>query len=228
MNRNDQPTIGLLTSGGLDSCILLGHLLEQGQPVQPIYIHSGLVWQETELQHLQRFLHEIACSALQELVVLQLPIADVYADHWAVTGQQTPNASTPAEAVYLPGRNALLAIKAILWCQKNDIKNLAIGVLGNSPFADAQPAFFEQFSTVMTIATGDQVHIQNPFSQCDKRAVMTLGRHLPLQLTFSCIAPVHGLHCGVCNKCAERQQAFSLVGMTDPTMYDRGVVSGQW
>jgi len=38
-------------------------------------------------------------------------------------------------------------------------------------------------------------------------------------LTFSCIAPVDGLHCGRCNKCAERAAAFRLTGTDDPTPY---------
>ena len=53
----------------------------------------------------------------------------------------------------------------------------------------------------------------------NKQQVMALGRNLPLELTFSCIAPAGGLHCGRCNKCAERQNAFRDAGITDKTSY---------
>jgi 7-cyano-7-deazaguanine synthase len=53
----------------------------------------------------------------------------------------------------------------------------------------------------------------------EKKDVMQLGRKLPLALTFSCIAPVGGLHCGQCNKCAERRRAFRSVNVDDPTHY---------
>ena len=53
----------------------------------------------------------------------------------------------------------------------------------------------------------------------NKRQVMDLGRDLPLEFTCSCIAPVNNLHCGRCNKCAERRRAFADAGMTDPTEY---------
>jgi 7-cyano-7-deazaguanine synthase len=221
-SMNSQPNrapIGLLLSGGLDSCILLGDLLRQGRPVQPLYVHSDLVWQEAELRHLRQFVRKLNCPALAELVILHLPLADVYGTHWAVTGRQTPDAASADQSVYLPGRNPLLAIKAVLWCQLHHIDTLALGVLGSSPFADASPAFFEQFAAVMATATGNEVRIVAPFAQRDKQAVMSLGRDLPLHLTFSCIAPVHGLHCGRCNKCAERQHAFELLGITDPTLY---------
>lgn len=48
--------VGLLVSGGLDSCILLAHLLESGRRVQPFYVQSGLHWQRDELWALRAFL----------------------------------------------------------------------------------------------------------------------------------------------------------------------------
>jgi 7-cyano-7-deazaguanine synthase len=52
-----------------------------------------------------------------------------------------------------------------------------------------------------------------------KRCVMQLGRDVPLELTFSCLAPVAGRHCGRCNKCAERAAAFVHLESGDPTPY---------
>jgi 7-cyano-7-deazaguanine synthase len=63
------------------------------------------------------------------------------------------------------------------------------------------------------------VRIKLPFAGLDKSAVMESGRHLPLQHTFSCIAPVAGEHCGQCNKCAERQEAFATARIPDLTPY---------
>jgi 7-cyano-7-deazaguanine synthase len=48
---------------------------------------------------------------------------------------------------------------------------------------------------------------------------MALGRDLPLELTFSCIAPAGELHCGRCNKCAERRAAFREADREDRTSY---------
>ena len=110
-------TIGVLASGGLDSSILVAHLLGQGNRVQPFYIRKGLYWQEHELAGLQTFLRAIATPNLPELVVLDLPLADLYSGHWSLTGQDTPAHDSPDEAVYLPGRNALLLVKPAVWCQ---------------------------------------------------------------------------------------------------------------
>jgi 7-cyano-7-deazaguanine synthase len=64
--------------------------------------------------------------------------------------------------------------------------------------------------------------LTRPFAGLAKRQVMELGRTFPLDLTFSCIAPRRGLHCGRCNKCAERQAAFRLSGVKDLTHYAMG------
>jgi 7-cyano-7-deazaguanine synthase len=74
---------------------------------------------------------------------------------------------------------------------------------------------------VVNRAVGGAVRIALPFAGLKKQAVMQLGRGLPLEHTFSCIQPRAGLHCGQCNKCAERRQAFADAKMTDPTAYAR-------
>jgi len=213
-------TIGLLLSGGLDSCILLGHLLEQGQRVRPFYIRSQLLWQREELAAVERFLRAVAAPRLEELVILDLPLADLYGDHWSISGAHVPDDQSTDDAVYLPGRNVLLVVKAALWCRLHGIERLALAVLASNPFADATPEFFARLEAALDLAFGGRLEIIRPFAQLDKRAVLGLGRGLPLELTFSCIAPVGGLHCGRCNKCAERRNAFRLIGVDDPTQYN--------
>ena len=49
---------------------------------------------------------------------------------------------------------------------------------------------------------GRLVRIETPYRQMSKVAVIKRGQDLPLELSFSCIAPVGKKHCGRCNKCA--------------------------
>ena len=211
--------LGVMASGGLDSCILIGDLLRNEKAVQPFYIRTNLSWQNAELPALQNFLSAIKCESLRPLILLDLPLNDLYAGHWSLTGRNTPGADSPDEAVFLPGRNALLLIKAAIYCQLHGIAQLAIAPLGTSPFEDAGPQFFREFQAAMNRGVAHQVELLRPFGQLNKRQVMELGESLPLELTFSCIHPIRGLHCGRCNKCAERQHAFELVGRPDRTQY---------
>jgi len=212
-------TIGVLASGGLDSCILIGHQLEQGNLVRPFYIRSGLFWEAAEHRALQRFLTAIAAPGLAPLVTLELPLSDVYGEHWSITGRNVPGSESPDDAVFLPGRNALLVIKAALWCQLHGVGQLALGTLGSNPFPDATSGFFEAIESALNRAVPARVRLVRPFDGFDKRKVMELGRRLPLELTLSCIAPLDGRHCGQCNKCAERRAAFRLLDALDPTDY---------
>jgi 7-cyano-7-deazaguanine synthase len=136
-----------------------------------------------------------------------------------MTGIGVPSADSPDDAVYLPGRNTLLIIKARLWCQQHDIGQLALGSLGTNPFADATTVFFDGFEGVLNQADSGHVRLLRPFASFDKRQVMRLARPELLGLTFSCLDPRGDLHCGRCNKCEERQMAFRLIDMEDPTKY---------
>ncbi len=218
-STHSRATVAVLFSGGLDSSILLTHLLAQRQWVQPLFVDCDLYWQPEELRWARRFLQAVDSPGLETLIVLRMPLGDVYDDHWSITGQGVPGADEPDENVYLPGRNPLLLIKAHVWCRLHGVSQLALGALKSNPFADAQDDFFRSFETAMDRAVSGHVKLVRPLSTLDKLQVMHLGRGAPLEWTFSCLAPTAGLHCGKCNKCAERQQAFRQAGMNDHTHY---------
>lgn len=219
-------TIGVLLSGGLDSSILLAWLAERAADVQPFYIRSQLVWEHDEQTTIERFIAALRWDSIRPLITLDMPLGDLYRDHWSITGRDAPDASTADEAVYLPGRNALLVIKAAIWCQLQGIRQLALAPLGTSPFADAKPEFFDHLQAALNCSAASPIQVLRPFATMSKRQVMQLGRNYPLELTFSCIAPRDGQHCGQCNKCAERRNAFQRDGRIDPTRYATGNGSG--
>jgi 7-cyano-7-deazaguanine synthase len=219
MSAHRQPTTGLLLSGGVDSAVLLHQLLGRGWRVVPFYVRTGCVWQSCELAAVRQFLAATAHAGSMDLVLLDMPLRDLYGQHWSISGADVPDDSTEDDAVYLPGRNPLLLVKPALWCQMHDIEHLAIATLENNPFADATPEFFASFEQMIAEATGPSLQIARPFEKLTKRSVMDMGRELPLELTFSCLAPVAGMHCGHCNKCAERREAFSALPGGDRTTY---------
>ncbi len=211
--------LAVLVSGGLDSCILVGEALRTRPAVYPLYIRCGLFWEEVEQQYLRQFLRALPGPALQPLQVLQLPTADLYDRHWSVTGQEVPDAGTSDEAVFLPGRNVLLLCKALLWCHLHQVPAVALAPLQGNPFPDATPEFFAAMAAVVNQAVEGQVRVLQPYRRMHKVEVLRRGRGMPLQWTFSCIRPTGGKHCGACNKCSERRQAFRDAGLPDPTPY---------
>lgn len=213
------PSLAVLVSGGLDSAILVAESLAHYSAVWPLYVRFGLFWEETELHHLRHFLDAIRTPALRPLTLLDMPVADLYGEHWSLTGRDVPAAGTPDAAVYLPGRNVLFLAKAMLWCHLHAVPALALAPLESNPFADATPEFFAAYQNVVNKALGGAVRVEQPYRGLHKEDVLRRGRHLPLQWTFSCMRPTAGKHCGRCNKCAERRAAFAQVGGPDPTLY---------
>jgi len=208
-----------LVSGGLDSCVMLGELARRYRKVYPVFVRYGLVWETAELQHLKKFLRSANIPRVQSLTILSLPVRDLYGAHWSTTGRKVPGVRTPDEAVYLPGRNLLLLSKAAVFCALNKINTIAIGSLDHNPFPDATPKFFREFAAVAGRALNFHVKVIAPFRALPKKKVVRRGKSLPLHLSFSCIAPRRGMHCGRCNKCAERRFAFLAAKVIDHAKY---------
>jgi 7-cyano-7-deazaguanine synthase len=226
MSTAGPATLAVLVSGGLDSAVLLGEALRDAAAVHPLYVRHGLAWEATELDHLHRFLDAVACPVLRPLRVLEMPVADLYGDHWSLTGRGVPDDRSPDEAVFLPGRNVLLLAKAMLWCHLHGVPAVALAPLESNPFPDATPEFFAAYQRVVNQGIGGSVQVLRPYAGLDKVAVLRRGRGLPLGATFSCIRPAGGKHCGRCNKCGERRRAFADAGLADPTVYDANAAVG--
>src|SRR6266849_3666326 len=225
--RMEKNRCAVLVSGGLDSAVLLAELSATNAAVFPLFIQAGLRWEAAELHLLRRFLKAIARPAIQPLQLLEMPVTDLYGNHGSISGQDIPDAASPDEAVYLPGRNVLLLAKAMLWCHLNGVPAVALAPLAANPFPDATPEFFTAFQDAVNRAVEGHVRVFWPYLHLKKPDLLRRGRQLPLQHTFSCIRPVNGNHCGACNKCAERRLAFAQAGIEDPTEYQRSEVRSQ-
>jgi 7-cyano-7-deazaguanine synthase len=212
----------VLVSGGLDSAILLAEMVEKQIPkVYPLFIRCGLHWENTELAYLKKFTNAIKSKNLENLVILDVPVGDLYKNHWSLTAQNVPDLNTPDEAVFLPGRNVLLTAKALLWCNLNKVGSLSLGVLESNPFPDATDDFFRNITDTVNQSVLGNVKLIRPYAGMHKTDVLKSGMNYPLEYTFSCIRPINDLHCGKCNKCAERIKGFQQASIKDPTVYHK-------
>jgi 7-cyano-7-deazaguanine synthase len=223
MNLSDDSwqhnPVAVLVSGGPDSAVLVGELAGVCPRLTPIYVRFGLFWEDAEEQALRRFLEALQAPAVAALKVFQMALGPVYGPHWSNTGADVPDAQSPDAAVFLPGRNLLLLAQPAIWCHLQGIPTIALGLLRGNPFTDSSEAFFDSYETAYNLAVGGVLKIVRPYQELSKVDVLRRGRSMPLAETWSCMRPVEGLHCGRCNKCAERQRAFASAGINDPTHY---------
>jgi 7-cyano-7-deazaguanine synthase len=209
----------VLVSGGLDSAVLVHRLLARGARLLPLYVRCGFVWEAAELFWLRRFLRAERSARLLPLAVVDMPLRPVYGAHWSLTGRRVPSARSADEAVYLPGRNALLLTLAAAAAVRQRIGTIAIGTLSGNPFGDASPQFFSRMARCLSDAFSQSVRIMAPLRRMRKSRLIRSANRAPLHLTFSCLSPRGRMHCGACNKCAERRRAFRAAGVQDPTSY---------
>lgn len=218
----EQGSICVLVSGGVDSAVALAEAARGPAPVVPVYVRSGLVWEPAEMYWLGRFLPSMEAPALAPLEVLEVPVADLYGDHWSLTGEDPPGRDSPDEAVYLPGRNLLLLAKTGVLAARRDCRAIVMGPLAANPFPDGRRVFFDRMGEAIGLGMGldAPVPVETPLAGLSKAEVIRRGRDLRLDLTFSCLAPgADHRHCGRCNKCAERRRGFAAAGIEDPTEY---------
>ncbi|MGH7563816.1 MAG: 7-cyano-7-deazaguanine synthase, partial [Gemmatimonadota bacterium] len=229
-NAMERGSVCVLVSGGVDSAVALADAARGPDPVLPVYVRSGLVWEPAEMYWLGRFLPSLASDSLQPLEVLEMPVEDLYGRHWSLTGEDPPDAASPDEAVYLPGRNLLLLAKTGVLAARRGCRSIVMGPLAANPFPDGRREFFDRMGEALGLAMGldDPLAIETPLAGLSKAEVIRRGAGLRLDLTFSCLVPGEGhLHCGRCNKCAERMRGFEEAGVEDPTEYavkSRGAV----
>ena len=185
----------------------------------PLYVRCGFAWEAAELYWLRRFLSRIRSPRLDLLRVIDMPIHSLYGAHWALTGRGIPAAGSSDGAVYLPGRNVLLVSQAAVVCAQRRISTIVLGILRGNPFGDASPKCLSYLGRSLSLALRHPIKIITPFRQARKVSLMRSSQRLPIHLTFSCLRPNGRLHCGRCNKCAERMRAFRQAGLSDPTHY---------
>jgi len=213
--------VGVLCSGGLDSAVLLVELARAAGRVVPLFVRAGHPWEAAERASLERWVAAVNEPGIAPIRDLGVPMADVYGDHWSITGD-TPGWEAADETVEIKGRNLILLAKAFVLAALEGWPTLALGSLAGNPFPDATPEFFSDLARVASRGVGAPVTVVLPYRDLHKDDVVRRGRDLPLELTMSCIHPdAAGRHCGDCNKCRERAEAFAKAGLLDRTPYAR-------
>ena len=210
--------IAVLSSGGLDSSILLAEEANTAE-VYPIYVRCGLAWEEMEREALDGFLRTLNHLHVKPVTTLSAPIGAMYGSHWSVSGGTVPGAEESDSSVYLPGRNILLISLAAVWCSTHDVSRIAIGSLAGNPFPDATPKFFSDFASALSTGLNHFIEVKAAFRGLHKSDIIRKFKHLPLESTLTCMSPRGLKHCGQCNKCKERQVGFEKAGVRDLADY---------
>ncbi len=213
----------LICSGGLDS-VTLGHL------VHAEYELSSILSFDYGQRHLRELDSARLCAESFDVPYYQIDIHNVgaYLTGSALTDDiDVPDghyAQDQMKLTVVPNRNAIMLTIAYGMAASQDLDQVALAVHGGDHFIypDCRPGFIEAFAKMQSHALEGLADITlfAPFLQKDKADIVRIGSGLnvPFSETWSCYKGGE-LHCGRCGTCVERQEAFDLAKVDDPTFY---------
>ena len=197
--------VGVLFSAGVESTSLLVYYLERGYLTLPLYARCGLSWERTELKWSERLWAFLKCRYKNLMPLKTFP----------ASGLQPSKGS-----IEIPLRNITLVMGAVVHAHVKGIRNVALGSLGIYPFPDNNRDYLDRLEALISEGARENISLETPFMGMEKwEVVREFYRKAPYRLTFSCVKPVRGKHCGKCEKCLERKEGFLKAGVPDPTSY---------
>jgi 7-cyano-7-deazaguanine synthase len=212
----------VLFSGGMDSTTLLYSLLESGSEVHALGINYG-----------QRHAIElVAASEIAKKIGIPFEMADLRSiTNLINTGSLTNKNISVPEGHYeansmkntvVANRNMILLSVATGWAITLKAKAVAYAAHAgdHAIYADCRPEFINAISKTIELCDELGVKLLTPFKTMSKADICKLGNKLgvPFALTWSCYKG-QDKHCGKCGTCIERQEAFELAKVKDPTLY---------
>lgn len=211
----------LCYSGGLDSTVLLYHLLSIRDTVKCLGVNYG-----------QRHSRELrAAFEITDRLGVDFQLLDLSGIRHIFKGSsQTDNVPVPEghyaeesmKLTVVPNRNMLLLSLATAWAISSGCEEVAYAAHSgdHTIYPDCRPEFVEAMRAAVNLCDWKRVGISTPFLSMTKADIARRGAELsvPFQLTWTCYKGGEK-HCGKCGSCTERREAFQLAGVQDPTEY---------
>jgi len=216
--------IGL--SGGMDSATLLGYYFNKGYDVHPLSFDYGSKHNKYERQAALDLVQYYGCNKIKDI---SLPfINNLFKSNLLQSGGDIPEGHYQAENMSLtvvPGRNIIfLSIMAgYAWSIGAELIAYGAHSGDHAIYEDCRPWFIECMGKAILEGTGERVKVEAPFTDLDKSKILQIGYSLPnpvpYELTRTCYKDQQK-SCGKCGSCQERLEAFSIIGKTDPIIYE--------
>lgn len=212
----------LICSGGLDSICLAYHLF-----------HKKSLSAIVTFDYNQRHKKEIQFAKKQAKILnvpFQLfdisPLQEALQGSALTSGEDVPEghyAQKNMKITEVPNRNAIFLSIAFAYAASHNANRVALAVHGGDHFIypDCRPDFLESFDKMEYFSLEGKVKLYAPYAKLKKSEIVLDGAkyNVPFQDTWSCYKG-NNLHCGRCGTCVERQEAFFLAKIKDPTIYE--------
>ncbi|MDD3754095.1 MAG: 7-cyano-7-deazaguanine synthase QueC [Methanobacterium sp.] len=226
-NSNNKKAISVL-SGGLDSTVATSLLADEYE-IHAITFDYGQRSAKMEIES-----SKVICEKLGlQHTVIELPWLALLGGS-ALTSQKTvPKlemnqlddkeiCDETARKVWVPGRNMVFTSIALSFAEAEGAEKIIVGWDHEEAetFPDNSKEFLDAFNNLLKIGSMDDVQIEAPLIQMNKKEIVKTGEKIssPMNISYSCYMG-ETQHCGICESCMRRKRAFEFAGVPDETQY---------
>jgi 7-cyano-7-deazaguanine synthase len=217
-------------SGGLDSTVATS-MLAKDYDVHAITFDYGQRSVGMEIKSSKAICEELG----MEHTVVELPWLAQLGGSALTSGEEIPELTMDqlddkevcdetARKVWVPGRNVVFSSIALSFAEAEGAEKIIVGwdFEEAATFPDNSREFLDAFNNLLKIGSLDDIQIEAPLIQMDKKEIVKLGYDIsaPLDISYSCYMGEEW-HCGVCESCMRRKRAFELAGVKDETRYGK-------
>lgn len=228
------PTV-VLISGGMDSSVLLHHIVRElaPGPVHALSFHYG----QRHALELDRATYQAGAAGVATHRVIDIAfMGELLAPGSTLlaAGAPVPDLSAlDADALrqpptYVPNRNMMLLSMAAAFAEGQGCGDLYYGAQAQDEYGywDCTAEFLTRINAVLALNRNQPVAVHAPFVNKSKAEIVRLGMRLGVDFgqTWTCYRGNTGpdtapVACGTCPSCVERRQAFAKAGFEDPLPY---------
>lgn len=214
----------VILSGGLDSAVLLYHLLDHPDftPIEALSFDYG----QRHIQEVSRAAALCENLSVRHRTIHLNDLGNHLKSALTTPGQQVPEGHYEEESMkqtVVPFRNTIfLSIAAGRAVSENcDVVAFGAHKSDHAIYPDCRPEFVFKLEEAWQLADWTSVALVAPLLHMTKTQVVQIGHKLevPFNKTWSCYKGGEK-HCGKCGTCVERKEAFELAGLKDPVEYE--------
>ena len=208
----------VVLSGGPDSTVVAYWAKKQGYKVHALTFKYGQI-AEKEVKHATLIAEKLGIP----IKTVDLgSLKDIFTGVTALCDKNIELTSTFTQPIIVPFRNAIFLSVAVAYAVSIGAPEVFYGAQGSDEtfYPDCRKEFYESFENAARLGTDAEIRIEAPFNNLQKSEVIKVGMQLgvPFELTWSCYRGKEK-HCGTCESCVNRKNAFKQAKISDPTEY---------
>ncbi len=208
----------VILSGGPDSVTVAYWAKSRGFDVHAVTFDYGQK-AKIEISRAQEIAE--ALGATHKVIDLSR-LSEIYEGVTSLVDEDIEVTEEFSDPIIVPFRNGVFMAVTVAYAVGIGATHIFYGAhASDEPFyPDCRREFYEAFQEAARLGTETEMVIQSPFSDIPKSGIIRKAVELgvPLDRTWSCY--LNGpIHCGRCESCNNRRNAFAEAGVQDPTEY---------